>query len=316
MKLKEILATLSVVISILAMPLVINWYHTSCVLGAHPEGTRVITLSGMAEGGIWTLERVNGANYWWKKFEPGTIYLDEGDSVVLRLESTDVHHRFYCPELDIEPIEVEPGHVATTKFAAEEAGVYRYYCTSMCGECHFYMQGWIVVTAEGQTPLKPGEVMVCKHEYKKPPEEDMIAWGQYLYYSNGCITCHGDKGKGGVANPNYVKDEIPAHNTLADKLWLREKEHAETFVEMLKARVNFEELDEQPDIPLFNLVLTQYHAAKDLIKNGKHCAKADADGPEPPRQMVSWEALLTDRDIDSIIAYLITLYQWDEDEEE
>ena len=315
MKFKETFATLSVVISIVALPLVISWYHNSCVLGAYPEGVKVITLSGMSEGGVWTLDRVNGTNYWWKKFEPGTIFLDEGDKVVLRLESTDVHHRFYCPELNIEPIEVEPGHVVTTEFAAEKAGVYRYYCTSMCGECHFYMQGWIVVTAEGQPPVEPEDVTVCKHEYEKPSEDDMVAWGRYLYYSNGCITCHGDQGIGGVENTNYVKEEIPAHNTLADKLWLKEKEHADIFVEMLKARVNFEDLEEQPDIRLFNLVLQQYYAARDLIKNGKHCAKADIDGPEPPRQMVSWGAILTDRDIDSIIAYLITLYEWDEEEE-
>jgi mono/diheme cytochrome c family protein len=143
----------------------------------------------------------------------------------------------------------------------------------------------------------------------------MIAWGRYLYYKNACITCHGNEGEGGIENINYVKGEVPAHDILANKLWLKEKEHADIFVEMLKNHIDFEDLEEEPDIPLFNLVLTQYYAAKDLIKNGKHCAKADAEGPEPPLQMLSWQALLTDRDIDSIIAYLITLYEWEEEEE-
>ena len=316
MKFKEILATVSVIVSIIALPLVIGWYHNNYVLGAYPEGTKVITLSAVAKGGAWTLDKVDGTNYWWKDFKPAIINIEEGDKVVLRFESTDVHHRFYCPELNIGPVEVEPGHIVTAEFEANEAGTYRYYCTSMCGDCHFYMQGWIVVTARGQAPQQPEEdVMVCKQHYEKPPENNMVTWGRYLYYKNACISCHGDKGQGGVKNTNYVKDEIPAHDILAEKLWLKEKDHVDIFVEMLKKRVDFEDLEEEPDIPLFNLVLTQYYAAKDLVKNGKQCAKADAAGPEPPLQMVSWENLLTDYDIDSILIYLLTLYEWEDDEE-
>ncbi len=316
MKFKETLATVAVFVSMIALPMVINWYHNSCVLGAYPEANKVITLSAVAEGGVWTLDRVDGTNYWWKDFKPATIYLEEGDKVALRLESTDVHHRFYSPELNIGPVEVEPGHIATVEFKADKAGTYRYYCTAKCGDCHFYMQGWIVVTAKGQIPQDPPEEpIVCKHNYEKPSQDDMVAWGRYLYYKNACIVCHGDKGEGGVENTNYVKQEVPAHNTLAEKLWLREKEHVDTFIEMIKAGVDFDDLEEQPDIPMFNLVRKQYAAARDLIKDGKHCAKEDADGPEPPLQMLSWDAVFTERDIDSIIAYLLTLYEWEDDEE-
>ncbi|MHC4585387.1 MAG: c-type cytochrome [Planctomycetota bacterium] len=316
MRLKEILAALSVLVSLAIIPVAVGWYHKGYVLGRYPTGTKVITLSGVAESGAWTMDKVDGTNYWWKNFKPATIYLEEGDNVVLRLESTDVHHRFYCPELNIGPVEVEPGHLEIVEFDATKSGIFSYYCTSMCGECHFYMKGWIIVTAKGQTPQKPEEEgIICKHDYDKPPESNMIAWGRYLYYKNACITCHGNEGEGGVGNVNYVKGEVPAHDTLADKLWLKEKEHADIFVEMLKNRVDFEDLEEEPDIPLFNLVLTQYYAAKDLIKNGKHCAKEDAEGPEPPLQMLSWQALLSDYDIEAIIAYLVTLYEWEDEEE-
>ncbi len=314
MKFKEILATLSVLVSVIALPFVIGWYHNGYVLGRYSEGTKVVTLSGVAEGGAWTLDKVDGTNYWWKDFKPATIYLEEGDKVVLRLQSTDVHHRFYAPQLDIGPIEVEPGHTEEAQFEAETPGTYRYYCTSICGDCHFYMQGWIVITAKGQSPKVP-EPLKCAHEFELPPKEDMIAWGRYLYQKNGCITCHGDDGKGGIENVNYTKETVPAHNTMADTLFLREKEDAETFVQMLLARVNLDELEEEPDIPLFNLVLKKYSDAKELFNAGKNCAKADPNGPEPPLQMPSWEAQLTNRDFDAIMAYLITLYEWDEDEE-
>ena len=63
------------------------------------------------------------------------------------------------------------------------------------------------------------------------------------------------------------------------------------------------------------MVLTQYNAARDLITRGKYCAKGDKTGPEPPLQMPSWREVLTDHDVDSIIAYLLTLYPWEEDED-
>ena len=78
--------------------------------------------------------------------------------------------------------------------------------------------------------------------------------------------------------------------------------------------MDLDQLSEPPDVPRFILVLTQYNAAKALILKGKSCAKRDKAGPEPPLQMPSWRELLTDKDVDSIIAYLLTLYTWDEEE--
>ncbi len=326
MRFKEILATLSVVVSLVAIPVSIGWYHNNYVLGAYPETDKVITLWAVAKDGAWTLDKVDGTNYWWKDFKPATIYLEEGDKVVLRFESTDVHHRFYCPELNIGPMEVEPGHVMTTEFKAKKAGTYRYYCTSMCGELHFYMQGLIVVTSKGQSPQQPEQdVTVRQPHYDKPSEDDMVAWGRYLYQKNGCITCHGDEGEGGIENPNYakegdiddpsyVKGSVPAHNTIAESFFLEEKEDAETFVEWLIDKQKEPNIP-PPDIPRSYIVLKKYEDAIALIHEGKNCAKADPNGPEPPLQMPSWEALLTDRDIDAIIAYIITLYEWEEEEE-
>jgi hypothetical protein len=314
-RLKEIAATACVIVGLVAVPVGIKQYHTDRIIGQYPAGSKVITLSGVAEDGSWTLGNVDGTNYWRREFAPSVIFLEEGDDVVIRLQSTDVHHRFYVPELGLGPVEVEPGHLTEVSFKAKDTGSYQYYCTAVCGECHFYMQGWIVITAKGELPEEPEQFASCLHEFEEPQKEDMVAWGRYLYRKNSCIACHGEDGEGGVDNINYVRKEIPAHDILAENLWLREKEHADVFIGLLSSRVDVDELEEDPGIPLLNLVLTQYSAAKDLIRDGKLCAKADSVGPEPPLQMLSWEARLSDYDIDAIIAYLITLYEWEEEEE-
>jgi len=160
----------------------------------------VIDVTGFAGRGTWTLETVNGLNYWWKAFEPATIYLEVGDTAVLRFHSADVMHQFYAPGLNIGPVSVEPGHVSEIQFKAEKAGVFKYYCTSMCGGCHFYMQGWIVITKRGETPPTPDPIVcpLCLPDFGGPPKGDPILLGEYLYQSMGCITCHGVEGRGGV----------------------------------------------------------------------------------------------------------------------
>lgn len=316
MKVKEILATIGVVVVMVGVPalMLLADNHASA---SPTEGAKVFTLSGVAKNGVWTLDEVQGINYWWKTFDPAIIYVNEGDDVVLRLQSTDVHHRFYAPALGIELVNVEPGHMELVEFRADTPGVYRYYCTSICGDRHFHMTGWIVVTAEGESPVGADTLAIEAYDddLPKPSQDDMIVWGEYLYRQKGCVTCHGDAGRGDIVNFNYVKDTIPAHDTLAEKLFLDEREDADAFIELLLTGADLEEAKGETDIPQFVIVLTQYRAAKDLIINGKYCAKLDAAGFEPPLQMPSWREMLTDRDVDSIIAYLLTLYPWEEEED-
>lgn len=310
---KELAASISVLVSLIAVPALVAGYHERVVLGGYEDGVEVYTLTAIAKNGKWTLETVNSGNYWRKDFAGAVLYLEEGRNVVLRLQSADVHHRFYVPELGIGPIEIEPGHTETTLIEAPRAGKYRYYCTAICGDCHFYMQGWIIVTAKGEVPEDP-DSDGCAHEVAEPQGNDPLSRGAYLYGTLGCTSCHGIGGRGGVTNPNYIKATIPAHNTLAEKFFLEDQEDTQDFIEYLVARARGEEAEE-PDLPRARIVMSQYQAAKDLILHGKECAKLDSNGPEPPLQMPRWSVLLTEDDVDSIIAHLLTLYPWDDEEE-
>ena len=258
---QERIAALLVLLSMLVVGAAVAWYGRAAVPGFREPGVVVFNLTGVASDGVWTLDEVNGLNYWWKQFEPATLHLEVGDRVVVNLRSADLFHRFYIPAFAVGPVDVEPGHMATVRFTATQAGVYQYYCTSMCGGCHFYMRGWIVVSAPGEPPIDPPAILcpLCLPDLGPPPPgDDLVALGSYLYQQRGCVTCHGPEGIGGVANPNSANSPVPAHNTTAQKLFLDSPDDAEALIELVTRAPGLAELDEEPEISRFPVVRARY----------------------------------------------------------
>lgn len=278
----------------------------------------VVTLTGNAETGTWTDREVRSVNYWTRDFPAARPVLHVGQKTRFRFKSADVVHKFYSPALGIGPVEVYPGHVVEIDFTPEKSGVFQYYCTMVCGEPHFGMRGEIVVVGN-EKDLSVGEAPERGDEFWKvvPPAPDasVVERGKWLFHKVGCFTCHGAEGKGGVPNWNYIKDTVPALNTMADKLKLFYPEDATIIVDALESGVPLDSLSEDPPVPRFNLVLAQYHSVKDVIRKGNPPGKKDPKGPEPPLQMLPWSHRLSDRDVDSIIAYLLTLQPWEDIEE-
>lgn len=315
---KEKLAVFGTLAVLVLVPLLIPWYQFVYRPSLYPKEVKVIDVTGFAGRGTWTMETVSGLNYWWKAFAPATIYLETGDAVVLRFHSADMLHEFYVPGLNIGPVSVEPGHIQEIAFKAEKTGIFQYYCTSLCGGCHFYMRGWIVITKPGETPPTPDPIVcpLCLPDFGVPPKDDPLLLGEYLYQRMACNTCHGIEGRGGIENYNYINKTVPAHNRTATKIFLRDQEDAEAFLELIIQGVDVNALKEPPDIARFQVVLDRFNAAAELINKGKNAAKLDMSGPEPPLQMPAWKDKLSQKDIHAILGYFISLYPWDDEEEQ
>ncbi len=314
---KEIVARISIVAAILLIPAAIIWFQHAIVPSGYPKDVKVINLTAVGEGvGAYTLDSVNGLNYWWKQFSPATIFLEQGDKAVLRILSADVTHQFYVPALNIGPVNVRPGHTGEYFFTANKPGHFQYFCMTMCGPCHFYMTGWIVVTATGAPVEIPPPITcpICYSDFDTPPPEDKIELGEYLFLQKGCVTCHGINAAGGIKNYNYAKQTIPAHNKTVEKLFLRSEEDTEEFSEILTLHDDLEELQELPAIPLIHVVLDRYRALQNIIELGSHPEKLNQAGPEPPLIMPAWKYQLSEREIQGLILYFISLYQWEEEE--
>jgi heme/copper-type cytochrome/quinol oxidase subunit 2 len=77
-------------------------------------------------------------------FEPGTVRVNRGDTVTIRLEATDVVHGLYVDGYGVSA-QAEPGRPAELTFVADRAGAFRMRCSISCGSLHPFMIGKLVV---------------------------------------------------------------------------------------------------------------------------------------------------------------------------
>jgi plastocyanin len=77
-------------------------------------------------------------------FDPGTIRVNQGDTLVITLESTDVVHGMYVDGYGVSAT-AEPGRPAQLSFVADRVGAFRFRCSIACGSLHPFMIGKLVV---------------------------------------------------------------------------------------------------------------------------------------------------------------------------
>lgn len=77
-------------------------------------------------------------------FEPGTVRVNRGDTVVIRLESSDVVHGLFVDGYEVSAV-AEPGRPAELRFVADQPGAFRMRCSISCGNMHPFMIGKLVV---------------------------------------------------------------------------------------------------------------------------------------------------------------------------
>jgi plastocyanin len=78
-------------------------------------------------------------------FEPETITLRKDVPVILELRSTDVHHGFSVPGLNLRA-DVVPDHPTRMRVTPKTTGTFPFHCDYFCGSGHEGMSGQIIVT--------------------------------------------------------------------------------------------------------------------------------------------------------------------------
>lgn len=204
----------------------------------------------------------------------------------------------------------------------------------------FFTSRQVIQMPSYESLLKPGqlEAIVSYVRWLRDPEKKfenkwtnpntllvdaLIPRGKKLYVSTGCAACHNKAGIGGIPNPNTAEEHVPALDDLAEKMQLYEKSDADMFIEFLSKGIDLKVLYDNPPFENYQSVFETYMATRKLIIEGAMSLKKDRNGIEPPIHMPSWEQRrnsdhhpLSVRDVDAIIAYLVSLQEWEDEDEE
>lgn len=136
MRLKEFAARAAFVLIVIGLPLAAIGYQ-QLVRTASTAAHVIEVLASAPEAG---------------GFQPASIQVQQGETVLLRFTSTDVTHGVAIgPGLGVDLGAVDPGHTQEVTMTFEHAGTYTFYCTTWCSPNHWRMRG--VIEVQGDSAL-------------------------------------------------------------------------------------------------------------------------------------------------------------------
>lgn len=144
--------------------------------------------------------RVTGHQWWWEVqyVDPAysrrlttanEIHIPVGRKVRLEVQSRDVIHSFWAPNLHGK-LDLIPGYTATTSFRADRAGVYHGRCAEFCGLQHARMDFLVIA----EPPEKFAAWYEAQLKSAAPPADSVQQAGQQVFLSKSCALCHTVRG--------------------------------------------------------------------------------------------------------------------------
>jgi cytochrome c oxidase subunit 2 len=132
-----------------------------------------------------------GHQWWWEvRYPSGVVTANEvhiptGKPLVFRLESADVIHDFWVPELG-RKMDAVPGRPVSIWLQANDPGTYVGTCAEYCGVQHAWMR--TLVVAESPDAFAAWQ----RHELEpsRPPTGELATRGARLFRSMSCVSCH------------------------------------------------------------------------------------------------------------------------------
>ena len=144
-----------------------------------------------------------GHQFWWEVRSPkygyvtaNEIHIPVGEAVSIRLDTADVLHEFWVPQLTRKMTAV-PGRGNHIWMRADAPGVYQGVCSEFCGTQHAWMR--FEVIAE---PREQFEAWVRNQQRAatRPTGGGSAASGERLFRELSCVNCHAIRGVAGTSN--------------------------------------------------------------------------------------------------------------------
>jgi cytochrome c oxidase subunit 2 len=156
--------------------------------------------------------RVTGHQWWWdvryEDHDPARtfttaneIHLPVGKPVNIKLNSSDVIHSFWVPNL-MGKLDLIPGRENQLRLTADRAGIYRGQCAEYCGLQHAHMGFMVVIEPqEAFERWRNGQIAPAAQ-----PDDEERKRGQAAFLSQPCVMCHSVRGTtaGGRVAPDLT----------------------------------------------------------------------------------------------------------------
>ena len=156
--------------------------------------------------------KVVGHQYWWEiRYQPSSpdsgavtaneLHIPVGEPVRLQLETADVIHSFWVPEL-AGKTDIIPGQTNVAWLEAKSPGVYWGHCGEYCGMQHANMQLRVVA----ESPAKFRDWLAQQRQPAGSPGSPAAQAGQQVFLTSACATCHTVRGTpaGGSVGPDLT----------------------------------------------------------------------------------------------------------------
>jgi len=181
---------------------------------------------------------VTGHQFWWEAQYPASgavtaneIHIPVGKPLSVQLDSKDVLHEFWVPELarKMTTVPGQPNHIW---LQADKPGVYIGTCSEFCGTQHAWMR--ILVVAD--KPSKFEEWERAQLHPGQAPTSDAATKGLALFQTSTCINCHAIRGVTGadahvapdlthVASRRQLAAGILENTPANMRFWLKNPQH-------------------------------------------------------------------------------------------
>jgi cytochrome c oxidase subunit 2 len=162
---------------------------------------------------------VIGHQWWWEvRYRSGAVTANEvhipvGRDLLVRLQSADVIHDFWAPQL-ARKIDATPGVDRYFTMQADAPGTYQGTCAEYCGSQHAWMRFEVIAQTEADFAAWERHQL----EAAPVPEDQAAARGEALFRERTCAQCHGVEGVNGDSDrPRAAPDltHVASRDTLA-----------------------------------------------------------------------------------------------------
>jgi len=200
---------------------------------------------------------ITGHQFWWQVDYPASgvitaneIHIPTGKALSVRLESKDVLHEFWVPELTRKMSNV-PGQPNHIWLQADKPGNYIGQCSEFCGTQHAWMR--ILVVAD--EPARFEEWQRAQLQPAQTPVNDAAAKGLAVFQTSTCISCHAIHGVTGadlrvapdlthVGSRKQLASGMIENTPANMRLWLKSPQHIKPGALMPDFNYTDEQLDQ------------------------------------------------------------------------